>query len=504
VVAKEQSNCPTCELERPVVGWPRPPFRFENGYDLLAELDRDVSGVVYLASREFIGCDQLHRELLTLKVSTRFSTSKEACEAFRRELFDNASNAVGMERTNHGIPYLVLELADPTEIELTTEEMLDVDEAPTHRDSDPRQEKAAEELRREIERLETELEGVRTQAVETTSSHAEALEQAKRRWKDEQSARHRAEAAMAAELARAELPSGPVVLRLSQKLLSWVSARFVRVLPGTFVMGSPLEEAGRLEARRDSPSAPSSERAPINFEQQHEVTLSRPYLIGTTQVTQAQFESVLGFNPSDFKGPKLPVESVSWYDAVMFCNRLSEQQGMPESSWAYTIREVRGKPGQHDFEMVVEWRGPECEGYRLPTEAEWEHACRAGSTTATYNGDLDTAHLKDEQPNPVLDSIAWFGGNSDSSSQRVATKTPNEWGLYDMLGNVWEWVWDWDEMYPSAPILDPIGPDTGENRVIRGGSWSLYARFCRASYRGRDWPGHRFNDIGFRVARTIL
>jgi len=360
------------------------------------------------------------------------------------------------------------------------------------------------ELRLEVRRLEQELDRLRQSVSEFSTNHEVALEEVKQQWKVERSARHRAEARVAAERAKAGQPAGPVVLRLTQRLFWGVTSQLNRVLPGTFVMGSPLDEAGRLEMRREQ--ATGSQRAgsvAINFEQQHEVTLSRPFLLGSTPVTQDQFESVMGFNPSEFKGSKLPVESVSWFDAVLFCNRLSEQQGLPESDHAYVLRETRGEPGQQEFEADVEWRGPDCPGFRLPTEAEWEYCCRAGTETATYAGDLDIVHLKDEQSNLVLDPIAWFGGNSDNTSQRVATKAPNDWGFFDLLGNVWEWVWDWDEMYPSDPDLDPVGPDTGENRVIRGGSWGLYARFCRAAYRGRDWPGHRFNDIGFRIARTI-
>ena len=362
-----------------------------------------------------------------------------------------------------------------------------------------------EELRAQVQKRERELTRIRDETDEALSGHAQELAEVERRWKQELSARHRAEARVAAEQAKAEQPAGPVVLRLSNKLLSRVTARFVRVLPGTFVMGSPEDEAGRLRTRAGSSSAPvQTDFSLTDFEQAHEVTVSRPFLLQATPVTQSQFEALMGLNPSEFKGPKLPAESVSWYDAVAFCNRLSEQQGLPEPDWAYVLSDQRGQPGSHDFEATVEWRGPECPGFRLPTEAEWELSCRAGTTTATYAGDLDPGHLKDEQPNPVLDPIAWFGGNSTGTTNRVAAKLPNAWDLHDMLGNVWEWVWDWDEMYPSGPVLDPAGPGTGENRVIRGGSWSLYARFCRAAYRGRDWPGHRFNDIGFRPARTIV
>ena len=126
---------------------------------------------------------------------------------------------------------------------------------------------------------------------------------------------------------------------------------------------------------------------------------------------------------------------------------------------------------------------------RLPTEAEWEYACRAGTTGARYG---------------KLGEVAWYEDNSDGETHRVGTKAPNAWGLYDMLGNVWEWCQDWHGSYPSGPVTDPTGPSTGSYRVYRGGSWDFAAGGVRAAYRGGDSPGYRNVDLGFRVARDSL
>jgi len=126
---------------------------------------------------------------------------------------------------------------------------------------------------------------------------------------------------------------------------------------------------------------------------------------------------------------------------------------------------------------------------RLPTEAEWEYACRAGTTGARYG---------------KLGEVAWYEDNSDGETHRVGTKAPNAWGLYDMLGNVWEWCQDWHGSYPSGPVTDPTGPSTGSYRVYRGGSWDFDAGGVRAAYRGGDSPGYRNGYLGFRVARDSL
>lgn len=187
-----------------------------------------------------------------------------------------------------------------------------------------------------------------------------------------------------------------------------------------------------------------------------------PYELAAAPVTQTQYELVLGERPSSVVGGQLPVESMQWLDAVRFCNALSEREGL---TCAYCVE------GE-----TVEWEQA-ADGYRLPTEAEWEHACRAGTTAARYG---------------ELDEIAWYRGNSDERIHEVQGKLPNAWGLYDMLGNVWEWCWDFydPEVY-------------GTYRVLRGGGWFDEPWSCRASVRRRTHPTSRLDDLGFRPARSL-
>jgi len=231
---------------------------------------------------------------------------------------------------------------------------------------------------------------------------------------------------------------------------------FVRISAGTFLMGAPPSD----------PEAHSGERP------QHKVALTRPFEILTTPVTQRLYKSVMQTNPSFFPGPDRPVENVSWHDAVSFCNALSRASGLPE---AYS--------GDSDSVRCDFANG----GYRLPTEAEWEYACRAGTTGPRYGG---------------LDEIAWHMRNSGAQTNPVRQKKPNAWGLYDMIGNVGEWCWDWYGLY-EGDGTDPVGPDTGSDRVHRGGSWCLVSSLPRASLRGRVDPGYRSNGLGFRLSRSV-
>jgi formylglycine-generating enzyme required for sulfatase activity len=187
-----------------------------------------------------------------------------------------------------------------------------------------------------------------------------------------------------------------------------------------------------------------------------------PYELAAAPVTQAQYERVLGDRPSTAVGGQLPVESLQWLDAVRFCNALSRSEGLTP------VYCVEGE--------TAEWEQA-ADGYRLPTEAEWEHACRAGTTAARYG---------------ELDEIAWYRGNSDERIHDVQGKLPNAWGLYDMLGNVWEWCWDFydPEVY-------------GTYRVLRGGGWFDEPWSCRASVRRRTHPTSRLDDLGFRPARSL-
>ncbi|WP_435881528.1 formylglycine-generating enzyme family protein [Streptomyces xanthochromogenes] len=188
----------------------------------------------------------------------------------------------------------------------------------------------------------------------------------------------------------------------------------------------------------------------------------RPYRLAEFPVTQAGYVEVTGGRPSTARGARLPVEGVSWLDAVRYCNALSLREGLTPA-----YREVEGEG--------VEWDDAS-DGYRLPSEGEWEHACRAGTTQARYG---------------PLDEIAWHRGNSDERPHEVGGRRPNAWGLHDMLGNVWEWCWD---VYDAEVY--------GSYRVLRGGGWFDESWSCRASVRRRSHPTFRIDDVGFRVARS--
>jgi formylglycine-generating enzyme required for sulfatase activity len=223
---------------------------------------------------------------------------------------------------------------------------------------------------------------------------------------------------------------------------------------GAFTMGSPTEEEGAG-----------------NDEEQHQVSISKDYYLATTEVTQGQYEMVMGTNPSYFQKRAIlksdsstyPVECISWDDAMEFCSRLS---AISEEKQAGRV-------------------------YRLPTEAEWEYALRAGSKTAFSFG---------ESPELLYD-YAWFDGNSDNQTHPVGEKKPNAWGLYDMHGNVWEWCADWHGAYPKGAVTDPVGPRQGVYRVYRGGGWFDSAADCRSALRRRSHPSDRKDFfVGFRVA----
>jgi formylglycine-generating enzyme required for sulfatase activity len=240
-----------------------------------------------------------------------------------------------------------------------------------------------------------------------------------------------------------ELKFSPPSLALD--LGNGVTMKLVLIRPGKFMMGSPDSELGH-----------EPDEGP-----QHEVVISKPFYMGVTEVTQAQYEAVMGTNPSDFKGPTNPVDKVSWNEAVEFCRRLSEK----------TRKTVR-----------------------LPTEAEWEYACRAGSKTRFSFGDSDS----------ILGDYAWYRSNSGSKPHPVGQKKPNAWGLYDMHGNVWEWCADRYGPYSSEASTDPQGAGSGSARVVRGGSWVTGGTGdFRCAYRHRNDPAYRnYRYYGFRCAMT--
>ncbi|HQC45280.1 MAG TPA: SUMF1/EgtB/PvdO family nonheme iron enzyme, partial [Myxococcota bacterium] len=232
---------------------------------------------------------------------------------------------------------------------------------------------------------------------------------------------------------------------------------------GTFEMGAPQ---GEPEYRFDE--------GPV-----HSVTISRSFYIKQTEVTQGEWQSLMGNNPSNFQscGNKCPVEMVYWYDAVAYANALSETQSLES---CYTLSNCTGAPGTVGYKCTVEFNGLGCTGYRLPTEAEWEYAARAGVTGPRY-GDID--------------AIAWHSGNSLNKTRVVATRTANAWGLNDVLGNVWEWVNDWygPNYYSSCSsgCSDPIGIDGGSMRGYRGGSWMS------------SWRQLRLMMAQIRLAQTL-
>ena len=236
-------------------------------------------------------------------------------------------------------------------------------------------------------------------------------------------------------------------------VMNSVGMEFVHIPAGTFVMGSPPDEYGRG----------------VN-ETQHQVTLTKSFYMQTTEVTQGQWKAVMGGNPSYFKecGDECPVESVSWEDAQKFVQRLNAMEGTDK--------------------------------YRLPSEAEWEYACRAGSTTPYWFGE-----------EPPRDSPGYHGRYSTSEAAKGRYKKgmlpafafgPNAWGMLNMHTDVWEWCQDWYEEYPPAPLTDPIGRPSGVLRVVRGGRWFFHNPLCRSANRGMLPPDYRDRNLGFRVART--
>ncbi len=237
-----------------------------------------------------------------------------------------------------------------------------------------------------------------------------------------------------------------------------ITIRMRWIAPGNFIMGSPADELGR-----------------VANENQVEVTLTKGFYLAETELTQEQWSAVKSSNPSAFRGENLPVETITWQDAYDFTQAMQKH-----------VKDITTIPAGAKFS--------------LPTEAQWEYACRAGSTTALYNGkELSTTEL---EICPLLDEIAWYGGNAKGRTQPVATRKPNAWGLYDMHGNVWEWCLD---NYSEKLIggEDPWFRNESQQHVRRSGSATYYAQTCRAASRNELGPTAKGNGLGMRLALIL-
>jgi formylglycine-generating enzyme required for sulfatase activity len=259
----------------------------------------------------------------------------------------------------------------------------------------------------------------------------------------------------------------------------WSFSTTLIPLPSMVVVIGATFQMGSSDAVYDSGAQPP-----------HLVTLSSSYYMDRTEVTQSNFQQTMGFNPSGFgPGPNLPVESVTWFDAVLYCNARSKLGGF-DTVYSYTAKTINGNTCTALAGLAIDYTK---HGFRLPTEAEWEYACRGGTTTAYYWGNDSSA--------AIFGQYAWDTANAAGSTQTVATKLPNAYGLYDMSGNVWEWCNDWYSGYTAAQQIDPTGPSTGISRVLRGGSWWDNAVFERSAFRFSDVPSLLYSNYGFRCVR---
>ena len=270
-----------------------------------------------------------------------------------------------------------------------------------------------------------------------------------------------------------------------------VPERFVLIPAGSFQMGS---------------NEGYDDNKPV-----HKVTIAKPFYMGKYEVTQAEYELYCSYGSkspsSDYgDGDNYPAYYVSWYDALVYCNKRSKAEGLTP---CYSIDDSTNPeewgeiPTAWDDPLCETWDAVECDwnadGYRLPTEAEWEYAARAGDDTVdalTYSGTSDVNKLGD---------YAWYWYSANYNTHEVGTKLPNAFGLYDMSGNVWEWCWNWDtNSYDTEAEggSDPTGTSAGSGRVYRGGSWGSNSGYCAVSYRSYNSPSIRYDFLGFRVVRA--
>ena len=263
----------------------------------------------------------------------------------------------------------------------------------------------------------------------------------------------------------------------------------VWIKPGTFMMGSPADEKGR-----------------DTDETQHSVILTKGFYMGKYEITQEQYAAVMEANPSAFNDEpaagevqgRRPVDMVSWYDVLVFCNKLSISEGLEP------VYSISGETDPTEWGNIptsdnAAWNAATmistANGYRLPTEAEWEYACRAGTTTAYNTGAT------------ISDDTGWYSSNSDYKTHEAGKKSANAWGLYDMYGNVYEWCWDWLGSYSGGNETDPTGPIepstifSERRRAMRGGFYNMEVQSARSASRNFEFPWSRYNFLGFRVVR---